>query len=205
MASKVLVVGSGVIGLRTALELLRKNIPVVLRSSHPPLHPKTCSMGAGGLWMPYKCDDPRIDRWSIETLDELLRISKASTSTSTSGSNVDESCPVEIVPTVYLTSSHKGPNVDDFVKSDYKTNIQKDISTPLPEWTKDTRLSFQHLTIEMLSWHNHVHKLRIPSEDELSNAGYTHAWFFNPPVVDTPRMLMVSLFCVLLSILHSLV
>lgn len=178
-------------GLRTALELLRKNIPIVLRSSHPPLHPSTCSMGAGGLWMPYKCDDSRIDKWSIETLDELLILSK--TEVKNNGNyNSNNKPPVEIVPTLFLTSSHRGPSIDDFVKSDYENKSHKKIITPLPDWTKDPRISFQHLTIEMLSWQNHVMNLRIPSEQELLDAKYTHAWLFHPPVVDPPRMLTVS-------------
>jgi D-amino-acid oxidase len=138
-------------------------------------------MGAGGLWMPYKCEDPRIDKWSIETLDELLSLNK------------NEDSAIEIVPTLYLTSSHRGPGIEDFVKSDFSTREQEGISSPLPEWTKDPRITFQHLTIEMLSWQNQVFQLRIPSETELLGAGYTHAWFFRPPVVDPPRMLMVSL------------
>ena len=48
MASKVLVVGSGVIGLRTALELLRRNVSVCLVSPISPTNVATTSMGAGG-------------------------------------------------------------------------------------------------------------------------------------------------------------
>ena len=70
--STVLVVGSGVIGLRTSLELLQRNIHVHLLSPCHPIHPSTCSMGAGGLWMPFHCDDTRVDRWAHETLSELL-------------------------------------------------------------------------------------------------------------------------------------
>ena len=124
-------------------------------------------MGAGGLWMPYKCDDERVDKWAFETLNELLHIH-----------NTIDSPPTEIVPTLFLKSG-------DF-------NYGRDGETGLPEWTKDPRLSFQHLTIEMLSWQNHVLKLRIPSEKDLLNAGYTHAWSFYPPIVDPPRMLSVS-------------
>ena len=71
MASKVLVVGSGVIGLRTALELLRKNVSVCLVSPKSPTDVATTSMGAGGLWMPFHCDDTRVNVWATETLDEL--------------------------------------------------------------------------------------------------------------------------------------
>lgn len=136
-------------------------------------------MGAGGLWMPYKCDDKRIDKWAIETLDELLEMSKS-----------PENNAVEIVPTLYLTSSHRGPTIDDFVKSDYQSTTQK--YQTFPEWTRDKRILFQHLTIEMLCWQNNVFKLRIPSQEDLLNAGYSNAWVFHPPVVDPPRMLNVS-------------
>jgi len=71
-SSRALVVGSGAVGLRTALELLKRNVSVVLRSPRHPLHASTCSVGAGGLWMPVHCQDGRATRWAIETLDELL-------------------------------------------------------------------------------------------------------------------------------------
>ena len=73
MASKVLVVGSGGIGVRTALELLRKNVSVCLISPLSPTHAATTSQGAGGLWMPFHCDDTRVDRWASDTLDELVK------------------------------------------------------------------------------------------------------------------------------------
>ena len=167
-------------GLRTALELLKHNISVVIRSAKPSLHESTCSMGAGGLWMPYKCDDKRIDKWAIETLDELLHTSKSQ----------DKKNLVEIVPTLYLTSKHRGPTINDFIELKDENKPQKyDV---FPEWTRDERISFQHLTVEMLCWQNQVLKLRIPSQEDLISAGYTHAWLFHPPVVDPPRMLTVS-------------
>jgi D-amino-acid oxidase len=177
MANKALVVGSGAIGLRTALELLKRKIPVVLKSKHHPLNPKTCSMGAGGLWMPYKCDDRRVDAWAKETLDELLNESKHNKA-------------VEIVPTVFLTKKHTGDTVDNFAhfnKNDYKDGTN--LKSILPEWSKDPRISFQHVSIEMLAWQNNVFKMRIPSQEVLLKAGYTNAWFFKPPIVDAPRML----------------
>lgn len=74
--TKVLVVGAGVIGLQTALNLVRRGVHVKLVSPLHPLHPSTCSMGAGGLWMPFHCNDSRTDGWSFATLRELLRLSK---------------------------------------------------------------------------------------------------------------------------------
>ena len=64
-------------------------------------------------------------------------------------------------------------------------------SSPLPLWTTDSRLQFQHLTVEMLSWQNTIFKLRIPSQAQLVAAGYKHAWFFKTPIVDSPNMLTV--------------
>ncbi|CAE7235759.1 DAO [Symbiodinium sp. CCMP2592] len=160
---RVLVVGSGAIGLRTALELSsRKQVHVQLFSPRHPLHPSTCSMGAGGLWMPFHCDDPRTDRWATETLDELLDYTVAKESA--------EARLVEIVPTVKLM----------------KELIQ---STTLGEWTSDPRLKFQQLTVEMLSQQNSVNRLRIPSEHELLNAGYRHAHLFFTPIVNATLML----------------
>jgi D-amino-acid oxidase len=180
---KVLVVGAGAIGLRTAAELLRRRVSVVLRAPRHPLDPSTCSMGAGGLWMPFHVQDPRVHRWSIETLDELLEYAK------NSERNAEEQRLVEIVPSVYLQREHSGPRTEDF-RQHYDaapgghTRVER-----VPEWTTDLRIHFQHLTVEMLSWQNIVHRLRIPPEHELKQAGYLHAWFFRPPIVNAPIML----------------
>eukprot|EP00562_Extubocellulus_spinifer_P000224 CAMPEP_0178477326 /NCGR_PEP_ID=MMETSP0696-20121128/4075_1 /TAXON_ID=265572 /ORGANISM="Extubocellulus spinifer, Strain CCMP396" /LENGTH=392 /DNA_ID=CAMNT_0020104637 /DNA_START=17 /DNA_END=1195 /DNA_ORIENTATION=- len=178
-ASKVLVCGSGCIGLRTAIELLNRNVSVHLRSARPPLDPSTCSVGAGGLWMPYHCEDSRVDKWAAHTLDELLSYQ------STSGGD----SPVEIVPVVVLKKHHHGPKLKNFIRNDERLPNEVDDDGPLPAWTKDPRLDFQHLAVEMLAWQNAVHKLRIPSEATLKGAGYMHAWLFRPPIVDAPRML----------------
>ena len=50
------------------MELARRHIPVVVRA---PVHPirdtqTNCSQGAGGLWMPIYCADPRLEPWSME-------------------------------------------------------------------------------------------------------------------------------------------
>lgn len=143
--------------------------------------------------MPYKCTDKRIDKWSKDTLDELMQISTLE--------KKEKNEPlVEIVPTLYLTNSHKGPTVEDFKNFDAKDYFQQEAGgggggggggkSPLPAWTQDSRLAFQHLTIDMLGWQNQVLKLKIPSIDVMKDAGYTHAWLFRPPIVDAPRMLM---------------
>jgi D-amino-acid oxidase len=179
MASKVLVVGSGAIGLRTALELIRRNVPVVLKSPRHPLHPSTCSVGAGGLWMPFHVNDPRASRWATETLDELMPLAHDP------NSNL-----AEIVPAVVLKRQHAGPGVDEFATYQYKSTPGEQMETnTLPEWSSDKRILFQHLTVEMLSWQNIVNQLLIPPEQELVEAGYKHAYFFHPPIVNAPAML----------------
>jgi D-amino-acid oxidase len=145
MASKVLVVGSGAIGLRTALELIRRNVSVVLKSPRHPLHPSTCSVGAGGLWMPFHVNDHahRASRWATETLDELMPLA-----------HDPNSHLAEIVPAVVLKRAHAGPSIDEFATYPYKSTPGEQMDTvTLPEWSSDQRLLFQHLTVEMLSWH----------------------------------------------------
>jgi D-amino-acid oxidase len=184
---KVLVVGAGAIGLRTAWELLQRNVSVVLEAPRPPLHLSTCSMGAGGLWMPFHVNDHRVHRWAQETLNELIPIC-------TDPSNN----LAEIVPTVVLFKDHSGPRVSEFADSDrneYKAEPgAHTISSVLPSWTTmDDRIAFQHMTIEMLSWQNIVYRLRIPPEEELIQAGFRHAWVFRPPVVNVTQMLSYML------------
>jgi len=163
-SKRALVVGSGAIGLRTAIELIQNNIQVSLYSKTNPLHKSNCSQGAGGFWMPYKCNDERITKWSLETLEELIHLSKSS--------NI-----IEIVPAVILQKKN-------YVQ--YPNNL-------LPSWTSHKDLSFQALTVEMLHWQNSVHKLRIPSEDELKEAGYQFCWLFQSPIIDAPKMLQEML------------
>ena len=180
--SKVLVVGAGAIGLRTAQELLRRHVRVVLQSPVHPLHPNNCSVGAGGLWMPFRCDDARVDRWALETLDELLSLVDDNKKKNTE--------LVEVVPAVCLHRCHGGPTLPEFARNHYESVPgQTTPSKQLPMWTTDPRLRFQHLSVEMLSWQNTVHRLLIPPQLELLQAGYQHAWFFFTPIVNSPKML----------------
>ena len=142
-------------GLQTALELLRRNVKVHLRSPFPPLDTRTCSVGSGGLWMPFHCDDKRTDKWALETLDELLQMAATT-------ENI-----VEIVPAIKLLRNHSGPSIKDFTSNDGKYKPLSHLTCNLPEWTFDSRLSFQHLTVEMLTWQNKINKLRIPYEAKL--------------------------------------
>lgn len=178
-APKALVIGSGAVGLRTALELLKRDVSVKILSPYPPLDQRTCSQGAGGLWMPVACDDPRTDQFGLETLQELW------------SQGLDpKSELVEILPAVVLKREHSGPNVDEFVTHQYEAAPGGRTETNrMPGWSKDPRLKFQHLTVEMLSWQNITYQLRLPPEQELKEAGYLYAWMFYTPVVNTIKML----------------
>jgi D-amino-acid oxidase len=129
--------------------------------------------------MPFRCDDPRVGKWAIETLDELLAFT------------TDHQDLVEILPCVSLMRRHGGPSVDELATANYTVGGTTPgyQSEKLPAWTYDPRIRFQHLTVEMLSWQNSVHRLRIPPERELKESGYLHAWLFYTPIVNTPRML----------------
>jgi D-amino-acid oxidase len=195
-ARKVLIVGAGAIGLRTAVECIARQVPVVLQA---PVHPLTesCSRGAGGLWMPFHCDDPRTEGWALQTLEELVGLATASNHNNDSNhnnnnNNNNEPAPlVEIVPAVRFLRGHHGPTVADFVASDYigTQGGEATASTALPAWTRHPALAFQHLTVEMLAWQNQVARLRLPPMEALETAGYRHAWSFTPPIVNTTRML----------------
>ena len=137
-------------------------------------------MGAGGLWMPFHCDDKRTDRWALETLDELMRMAKSTNNSL-----------AEIVPTLLLKRDSSAATVEDFASHQYNMDGKSLQSNNIPDWTSDPRLEFQHLSTEMLSWQNNVHKLRIPNASTLLEAGYDYCWLFKPPVVDTARMLEV--------------
>lgn len=167
--SRVLIAGSGAIGLRTALECLRSNLRVVLMSAAHPLDPSTCSMGSGGLWMPFRCDDKRVDSWAIETLHELLALSNDKSTAGSDGS-------VEVVPTIVLKTTNAVEGRD----------LQ---ANTLPEWTNENKLKFQHMTLEMLQWQNLIYKLRIPPIETLHQAGYPYCWHFHSPIVNGPKML----------------
>lgn len=125
--------------------------------------------------MPFHCDDPRTDGWSIQTLDELYPLA------------TQKSPLVETVPAVVLLRENGGPTTEDFIAKNYKNGTGG--TSPLPAWSTDPRLSFQHLTVEMLWWQNSFYKLRIPTQETLLAAGYKHAWFFQTPIIDSPRML----------------
>ncbi|KAL7562668.1 hypothetical protein ACA910_006359 [Epithemia clementina (nom. ined.)] len=159
--SKVLVAGAGIIGLRTALEFCRRNVPVVLRAPHHPVK-ESCSVGAGGYWMPFHCEDPRIDRWAMETYAELHE----------------------------YADKNIGDKKNKLVESIYAVVFHRQRPQTIPTWsTIDYRLEFQQMAAEMLTWQNHLHKLKIPPQAEIEKVGYKHAWLFRSMVVNTGPML----------------
>jgi len=176
MASRVLVAGSGVIGLRTAVELTRRQIPVVLRSPIHPLHPSNCSQGAGGLWMPFHCDDPRTERWALETMDEIYPMAAD-----------PKNSLVDLRYVLALKRNHEGPNTEDFVAEDYHKGTGG--KSRLPLWSSDERFKFQNVTMEQVAWQNTIYKLKLPSLSKVQAAGYNHGWFFETPIVDSPKMM----------------
>ena len=162
----VLVIGSGVIGLRTAVELTRRKTRIRLMSPRHPLHPSTCSVGAGGLWMPFHCDDDRTDNWSYDTLDELM-----SYTTKHSVDMTSDKPLVEVVPAISFKRTPKDP----------------------PLWATDPRtnvLGFQ--TLSMNELYKQRNNFRLPKRELMDEAGYQHTWLFHTPIVDSPNMLKVS-------------
>ena len=62
----------------------------------------------------------------------------------------------------------------------------------LPDWTlnpKSKDLAFQYLTIDQLYTESKSKSFRLPQRSVIEEAGYTHAWFFQTPIVDCPNML----------------
>jgi D-amino-acid oxidase len=156
---KVLIVGAGAVGLRTAQEALRRGCRVVVRAPFPPLDPRTCSVGAGGLWMPFRCDDVRVDRWALETFQELYELQQTPASDDL----------VETLPALYLLHESTSTVQDE-----------------PPTWTRDPRLLFQILALSEIAKQADI---VIPPVEEFQSAGYSHAWLFYPLIVNAPRML----------------
>ncbi|GAX09898.1 D-amino-acid oxidase [Fistulifera solaris] len=156
---KVLIVGAGAVGLRTAQEALRRGCRVVVRAPFPPLDPRTCSVGAGGLWMPFRCDDVRVDRWALETFQELYELQQT----------LGADDLVETLPALFLL--HESTST---------------VQNEPPTWTKDPRLMFRVLALSEIAKQS---DLVIPPVEEFQIAGYSHAWLFYPLIVNAARML----------------
>ena len=137
------------------------------------MHPSTCSVGAGGLWMPFHCDDERTNEWAYETLNELTHHADSS-ALDPKNSDAIKSL-VEVVPAI---SFKQKPTIEP------------------PTWATDPRsraLKFQTLTMDDLYKQSIDNDFRLPKREVIDEAGYKHSWLFYPPIVDSPRMLMVRI------------
>jgi D-amino-acid oxidase len=74
----VLIIGAGVSGLTTAICLAEAGLAVRVLAQRPPL--QTTSAVAGASWGPYMVRDPRVLRWSAESLAELQNIARSDAS-----------------------------------------------------------------------------------------------------------------------------
>jgi len=126
--------------------------------------------------MPVYCEDSRIDRWGIETLDEIYPLA----------ADANNSL-VDLRYTMALKRKHEGPDTEDLVADDYHKGTGG--KSLLPSWSTDARFKFQNSTLEQIAWQNQIHQLRLPSLSKAQAAGYNHAWFFQTPIVDCPKML----------------
>jgi len=123
-------------------------------------------------------DDSRTDRWSFETLSELNSLS----SNSSPGDSEVQS---------KSDHSRHGSLVEMLPAVAFKRNGQSQI----PDWATDINsksLSFQHLSIDDLykESKSRYSQFRLPRKDDIEAAGYSHAWLFQTPIIDAPKMLM---------------
>ena len=126
--------------------------------------------------MPVYCEDSRIQKWGMETLDEIYPLAKDS-----------QNPLVDLRYVVSMKKAHEGPDTEDFVAEDYHKGTGG--KSQLPFWSSDERFRFQNVTLEQIAWQNSIHKLKLPSLSKAQAAGYQHAWFFQTPIVDCPNML----------------
>ena len=120
--------------------------------------------------MPFHCDDSRTNQWSFETLSELVGLSL-----SESGPGPCLGSLVEVLPAVA------------FKRNDGRSQI--------PGWATGANskcLAFRHLKIDQLYQESKDKGFRLPRRDVIEDAGYSHAWLFQTPIIDAPKMLMVS-------------
>jgi len=114
--------------------------------------------------MPFHCDDDRTDKWSFETLNEILKFE------SEKSSPVDRPL-VEMLPAI---------------------SFRRDSNSKVPEWARDAsseKLGFRYIAIERLYEESKLRGFRLPKREIMDEAGYSHAWLFHTPIIDSPRML----------------
>ena len=118
--SKVFVVGAGTIGLRTALELMKRSstsrgaiASIALRSPVHPLHTSICSMGAAGFWMPFASPDVRTDGWALETYSEYWNMLVQQQEQHEDQG--DDAPLIEKLMAVILKREHSGPTLQEYI------------------------------------------------------------------------------------------
>jgi D-amino-acid oxidase len=72
--SPVVVLGTGVVGMTTAVCLAEAGVNVHVVADRP--HWLTTSAIAGALWGPYVSEDPRVLGWSLDSLPDLVNVSR---------------------------------------------------------------------------------------------------------------------------------
>jgi len=82
---------------------------------------------------------------------------------------------------------HKNPRVEILPIVILKKNFTP--QAELPEWTKHPLLNFRQHDLTDLGYECHAEKLRVPNDETLCNAGYSHAWRFESPVTNCPDYL----------------
>jgi D-amino-acid oxidase len=161
----VLVVGSGIIGLTTAHLLSQSGKKVLIRSMAP--LSSTCSQGAGGLWMPFHCDDVNTNRWARTTL--LKYLSLAETPEEPLGKHVE----------IVQTTVYK--NLTQFSKND--TDSYTNPTSSHPPWaTENPELVFQAINMSQLEWQGSLSSMHIP---DTMKDNYSDAWTFKAPIIDS--------------------
>ncbi|GMH47212.1 hypothetical protein TrLO_g8658 [Triparma laevis f. longispina] len=183
MTSRVLIVGSGILGLRTATSLLRHGHRVTMRSAAAPLASSgpaaPASPGAGGLWMPFHCEDVRVEKWAKHQLEEYLEMINVEPLLS-----VPHSSPSPYYSQITsLLPSNPPPSSITTKAAD--TGTYSPTFTP-PSWATDPRLNYQTLTMHQLEWQKAVTKIHVPS---VLLDSYSTCHTFSAPIVDSPEIL----------------
>lgn len=130
--------------------------------------------------MPFHCDDARTDRWAMETMEEIYPLA------------IDANNPlVTMRHAMVLKQKHEGPDTEDFIADDYHKGTGG--KSKLPAWSADGRFKFQNMTLEQVAWQNNIYKLKLPSLHKIQAARYNHAWFFETPIIDSPKMMEAML------------
>jgi D-amino-acid oxidase len=105
---------------------------------------------------------------------------------------VDANNPlIDLLYALSFKRTHEGPDTEDFLADNYHKGTGG--KSQLPSWSTDERLKFQNTTLEQVAWQNNVYKLKLPSLSIAQAAGYNHAWLFQTPVIDSPKMLEAML------------